>query len=237
MLREFDIANIIKNHITNNKSILDIGCGTGRHLYPFIDLGFNFLHGVDIKNEDSNNLFKTFLKYKSNYANELTAEKEKEVLDGRDKVSLNHTQFYLKKFFPSLYKEFNTVRFDINKEFDFLNFDFNQKYDVILLITVLHFVNHELQLQYIQKAKSLLNESGLIVLICNKLDKCHKNQFTSKLEKIDTKIFKETGTTTPRTFYLLDNTDLRRLTNSFKEVIEFDNYKWSKLANQYICKI
>ena len=234
MIREFDIVNIIAEKIIEHKSVLDIGCGNGRHLFPFSKLGFDKLVGFDITDENKRYVFSQFVRFKSDYERVVSVEKNEEFLNGDKGIDLKtkREEFYMKEFFPTYFEEFtSSYNFNLDSKNNFLSTEFENKFDVVLFINVIHFVPHELQIDYIEKIKNLLTNHGLLVFIANTSTKCCQNGFINNLEMIRPKVYKGKS----KTYHLLDNNDIDKILSRFKNHKEFKNEKWNKNARQFMC--
>lgn len=191
--RDYDLAKMYEEEFAGKKSILDVGCGTGIHLFPFLGLGFERLVGIDIDEK-----------------------------------------------LEQCRKEFNeAIDFSFDKELDFLNYDDSQEFDVIMMNYLLHFVEHDKQLEYVRKAKELLNPGGVFLFMANSLEHIEK-KFLDNMQKIDRKTYKE-KTKFERTIYLLDEADFELLTNEFVSSTaiypeaKFQN--WDMRSRKFICRV
>jgi SAM-dependent methyltransferase len=116
------IDSIIKSNIINAKTILDMGCGTGKHAELLCDKGY-IVHGVDLS-EDMLEIAKTrrsgkWEKLSFSHANisELQLDKKFDVI-----ISLFHVMSY-QKTNEELIKAFQVARNHLNEDGIFI-FDF-----------------------------------------------------------------------------------------------------------------
>lgn len=201
MLREFDIAQIIKDDIINNNSIFDLGFGDGKHLFPFKELGFKNFLGIDTNFFAAGNSLDYYYQQ-------------------------GHENFSVEQF----KKDFELLT---GPNYNFLDYEFSQKFDVILIVNVIHFVPHCKQIEYIKKAKSLLESGGILYLAYNSYQKCLNTEFMNGLEEVEYKTYNSIK----GKYYLLDENDSSVLLNefSFNKKDECFPEMW-KYAERFICK-
>jgi len=234
MIREVDIAGIVGEHLKSKKSILDVGVGSGKHLYPFLELGFNYLEGIDTNESIKEFAFHEYLIYKNRYQNIMKSETS--IIEGKNEpIQLNKDKFnssYLKSHFPSLEKEFASINFTFNcKEGDFLNFKTNIRFDVIIASQILHFFKPKEQELFLSKVESLLNPKGLLFIAAYSFPKCLNTDFEENKTRIADQVYsKEDGTL----FYLLSDNDFIKLLSAYKLVKKIEYKEWNEYCNAFL---
>lgn len=205
MLIETDLAFRIQSLLKNKTSVLDVGCGFGKDLFPFLDLGFTDLHGIDNSNIKYKFLPYFYVKYKFNYADTVLSEpvnnkgRMENMKTKKDRMDRRMVQYN----WPALYREFETYKFDVG---DVLNYKFDKTYDLIIIKNVIHFFDQESRIELLSKLVNFLNEDGILYVYANSLKRMKGFRDLSNLIWLSHKSFKEAGPQ-ERIFHLLDGDD------------------------------
>lgn len=154
-------------------AVLDIGCNLGNHLFPFVDLGFKKLVGIDVDKSLRYHVFGQFL-YDRNNQERLALCEGKTRFNGT-KVNLvngNYRESALINCFPEQFELYKT-RF----EFVFDPIDGNienfnlepEYYNIILAINVLHFLPPHKCDEILKKIALAMPKGGILYLVVNTL--------------------------------------------------------------------
>lgn len=167
MLRETDLAFKLQSLLKNKTSVLDVGCEYGKDLFPFLDLGFTDLHGIDDSNKSAKFLSFHYVRYKLNYVETALPESignNEEVVNMKMSMEPLMVQYY----WPSLYTEFQAFKFEVA---DALNYKFDKTYDLIIIKNVIHFFHQKKRIELLSKLVNCLNEDGILYVYANSVDR------------------------------------------------------------------
>lgn len=231
MIRDFDFAAILRPYLKSFDSVLDVGCEYGQCLFPFLELGFNTLHGIDRDKKLEEFIPYYFLQYKLNYVNEAPTEVNREFCQEMNLASRRNT-FEINSYFPSITVDLKLFEFKFGKEGEIKNFKPELKYDLIIVSNILHFFPPKEREETMKKLYDALNPNGMILLRANTLKKCLKDEgFMSNKEEIARKIYKSENVT----YYLFEEVDFQALFTNFSEIEKIKNKVLDQLADIFIC--
>jgi SAM-dependent methyltransferase len=237
MLREKDLAYKLKGIAKGKKSILDVGCRYGKTLYPFLDLGFDYLHGIDNQLTLENYMAFYFARYKFEYASSAKSNYKRpndefQTID-LSKKRPNHSICFN---WPSIYSEFKQIKLDIGEpEGNVLTCEFERKYDVIIAKDILHFFKQDQRLVIVEKLIAALKPSGFIYVFANSKERMPKyGKNMNKATKLNDKTYRE-ELNSKRTYYLLDQYDFKEIGFLFDKCLSLKvNEKEDRLGEEII---
>lgn len=177
------IADLVKDYVDGKESVIDIGCGTGKHIFPFKELGFKSFMGIDIEPLKGRSTFMQYLIY--NYPNNLGEIPNKDkVGDSLPLVDRNgNIRHFLKNEFFE--KESPTLAKTIKREYGVNNWIFDEslgrieskefaatkKYDLVVVSDVLHFVSGNDEQIAINNILRCLKSDGFCFIAVSTTDK------------------------------------------------------------------
>ena len=170
MTSDSDLAERLKELIKPHESVLDVGCKYGQHLFPFLNLGFKHLHGIDNSENVKDYIPFYYLRYKHGYDKKLIAEvpRPNGIYTEWDLTHRKLKSSLVQKYWPKSYSDYLKYQFDIGpEEGDVLNYVFTRMYDLIIVSNLLHFFNKKERLLIVNKLYNQLNQDGLIYIYAN----------------------------------------------------------------------
>ena len=235
MLREKDLAYKLKRIAKGKKSILDVGCRYGKTLYPFLDLGFEYLHGIDNQWNLENYMAFYYARYKFEYASSATSNYKRpngefQTID-LSKKRPNHSISFN---WPSIYSEFKQFKFDIGEpKGNVLTCEFDRKYDVIIVKDILHFFTNVQRLVVVKKLIAALNPYGFIYIYANSKERMPKyGKNMNRATKLNEKTYQE-ELNGKRTYFLLDQHDFKEIGLLFDKCLSLKvNEKEDRLGEE-----
>lgn len=210
----------LQEFVLPNSKILDIGCGYGHHLFPFVDFNPSKLIGIDNNPLYSNHIFRNFLYNRNNLERRLEMPTQSIDFDEEDKP-----EDYWRNLFPEQAEIFRS-KFDfiIDKEKgDVENFNLGDaEYEIIIASDVLHFFEPSREEAIIDRIVKGTKKSGKIYISVNRFEKIDFERSPyNTTKKLNDDCVISYDTRNPQVkWYLYTDTGIKKLIEKFPKLIK-----------------